>query len=492
MPGTKESKTQGTSGRLPGDTEEAAPDLFPGDTTAVTPLSKAVVEVTNRRYQQDPFWGGPKGIEYGKLVGALPIQLANLYPDQGTTYFVGEFHLPKGSYLTIHGEYGHQRYFSYTVAAQLGNGQLGNGDFLRDDQIDPDSGSHNPFRTKPHNDRDVTPRKFTLWVRQGQKPKVDCPKNTLYTGFKSESARVHLAIRNYIPDAGYDGTGNAELQQVHAYGLPEVRLHLPDIKKPLGGKAMAKAVRASKAREVSGFSRDGWLWLVRNSVDPINAPAAREPAFQRFWNTSYSMTGAFIPDPALRERLFPATGAGGFANNPDTIYLMAAFSLDFGEVVVMQGKMPSHQRTRHRQKKWIRDTQVRYWSVTAGTAPPDGIGWGSLFDEEVPLDGQGNFTIVMSWPENRPANATKENGVAWLDFGGGEGHFTGARAWVNFVYFRYMAPNPDWPESPANIPLPTVEQPVPQDAETMQQYYPRATYMTKAAFEALGSNPTGS
>lgn len=475
MSGSKESETQ------------EAPEPFPGDTTAVTPLSPAVVQVTNRRYQQDPFWGGPKGIEYGKLVGALPIQLGNLYPDQGATYFVGAFHMPKGSSLTICGEYGHQRYFSYTVAAQLGNGQLGNGDFLRDDQIEPYGDSVNPFL--PGVDRYATPRKFVLQVVQGQKPTDPAP-NTLYTDSESESAQVHLAIRNYIPDAGYDGTGNAELQQDNVYGLPEVILNLPG-NKTLTGERMAKVLRASKARETSGFSRDTWLWLVRNSLDPVNAPAPRQPAFQRFWNTGYSVPGAFIPDPEMRVRLFPVTGAGGFANNPDTIYLTETFSLDFGEVVVIKGKMPTFPRTRHRQKEWRPDPQVRYWSITAGTAPPDGIGWGTVFDEEVPLDNDGNYTVVMSWPENRPGNATKENGVAWLDFGGGEGHFTGARTWVNFVYIRYMAPNPDWQQSPANIPMPTQKCPVPQDAATMQEYYPRASYTTKAAFEALGDNPTG-
>lgn len=477
---------QGVPGPVPADTIGAAREPFSEDTSAMTSMSKVAVEVTNRRYQKDPFWGGPKGIAYGLLVGALPIQQANLYPDQGSTYFVGAFHLPKGSSLTIRGEYPHLRYFSYTVAAQLGGGQIGNGDFLRDDQIQPDEGSYNPFL--PSASRNVTPRKFTLQVVQGPPPTnpADRPSNTLYTYSDSEEAHIHLAIRNYISDVGYDGTGNAELQQVDVYGLPEVTLNLPDGRK-LTGQAMADAVRASKAQETPGYSRETWLWLARSASDPINAPAVREPAFQRFWNTSYSVTGSFVPDPAMRVHIFPATGEGGFANNPDTIYLMAAFSLDFGKVVVIKAKMPTHQRTRHRQESWTPNTQVRYWSVTAGASAPSGVGWASIFDEEVPLDEHGNFTLVMSWPEDRPSNATRECGVAWLDFGGGEGHYIGARTWVNSVYIRYMNANPAWPQSPEKIPRPNTENPVPQDAKIMQEYYPRASYMSKADFEALGS-----
>ncbi|MCA9574352.1 MAG: hypothetical protein KC668_02920, partial [Myxococcales bacterium] len=115
------------------------------DGTVRWPLSPATIHITNRRYQPDPFWGGPKGIEYGLLVGALPIQQPVLYPDGGSSYFVAQFQLPVGASLTIRGEYGHVRYFSFTVAGATSEGGLGNGDNLRDVDIDPDPGSYNPF-----------------------------------------------------------------------------------------------------------------------------------------------------------------------------------------------------------------------------------------------------------------------------------------------------------------------------------------------------------
>jgi hypothetical protein len=456
--------------------------LFPDDTTAITSMSPAVVQVTNRRYNHDPFWGGPKGLEYGLLVGAQPIQLAILYPDAGSTYFVGQFKLPVGSSLIIRGTYGHLRYFSYTVAVQLGDGQVGNGDFLADDQINPDSGSFNPY--PPSSNRNVTPRNYTLRVVGGNAP-ADRPPNTLYSGSDSGDAPVRMALRNYLPDAGYDGTGNVKLNE-EGYGLPELSLELAD-GIILKGDAMIKALRVTKDGQIPGGTVRVWLDLVENSQNPISSPALPSPAFQRFWNTNYSSTGAFITDPEERVLRYPATNTGGLANNPDTVYMLATFSLEFGKVVVIQGKMPTHQRSRHHQKTWEPDTQLRYWSATSGGTVASGLGWATIFDEEMPLDADGYYTIVMSWPEDRPNNATLACGVKWLDFGSGEGHYIGARNWVNIVYMRYMHINPDWPQSPAKIPPPSPKEPIPQDAEVMQEYYPRAKYMSKAAFEALGS-----
>jgi hypothetical protein len=467
------------------DTSGAAAKAFPGDTTAHTSMSRVAIEVTNRRYQNDIFWAPPKGLRYGLLVGALPIQQPTLYPDEGATYFVSQFKLPKGSSLTLRGEYGHLRYFSFTVANQLGNGQLGNGDSIRDNEIEPDSGSFNPFL--PSSNRNVTPRNYTVHIVQGAPPKDRAP-NTVYTNSNSESAPIHLSIRAYIPDVGFDGTGNVELDHKTAtvpYGLPEVTLNLPGGRE-LKGKAMAKALQVSRENEATGFSRGEWLELVKDSRDSVNAPAVPTVEFQRFWDASYSINGLFVPDPAERVRLFPPNNNGGFANNPDTIYEAAVFSLNFGQVVVVKAKMPTHQTTRHGQETWKSGTNLRYFSVSASGAPPSGVGWTSLFDEEIPVDKDGNFTLVMSWAEDRPKNATKKCGVAWIDFGGGEGHYVGARNWVNFLYFRYQNMNRDWPQSPANIPIPTTENPIPQDAKVMQEFYPRAIYMSKADFEALG------
>jgi hypothetical protein len=478
-------------------------------TTAVTTMSMPVVEVTNRRYQSSLFWGGPKGLDYGLLPGRLPIQVANAYPDQNSTYFVGQFFLPKGAYLTIQGHYGHLRYFSFTIADKQSSTVMGGGTFLRDDMIEPDPNSINPFGTTNKRDVPDGQRRYTVWIRPGSPPGPDKSSttpapapNTLYTGTDSERVGIHLALRNYVPDVGFDGTGNVRMPPDEdaglsvAQGLPEVTLHvdvpLPDgghVEKTYTGEEMCKLLRASKEGQVQEFPTEQWLKLVADSWDPTNAPAVSAPMFQKFWNMEYSVLGNFIIDPVERVLAYPPDAGGAWLNNPDTVYMVACFSLAFGQVAVIKGKMPTFPSTKHGQKNWpSEETQLRYWSLTTGGTAPSGLGWATVFDEEIPLDGDRGFTIVMSRAIDRPKNAIREHGVKWIEFGGGEGYYIGARSWVNSVYIRYQAALKDeaWPHSPLNIPPPSPERPAPLDAVVMGPYYPRAQYMSKEEFEKIG------
>src|SRR5262245_52340043 len=96
-----------------------------------TYLSPRLAKLTNDRYGHDCFWAPPKGTDYSTLPGALPIQTPNLYPDVGSTYFVGQYILPAGARLTFRGRYPHERYMSYTIFRAVGGGQIGPGDHLR-------------------------------------------------------------------------------------------------------------------------------------------------------------------------------------------------------------------------------------------------------------------------------------------------------------------------------------------------------------------------
>jgi len=463
--------------------------LFPEGATARTGLSRRQMVVTNKRYQKDLFWGGPKGMQYSSLLGAQSYQLSRLYPDAGTSYFDAWFYLPKNGKLIIEGEYGHQRYFSYTAAAYLSGDQLGYGDFLIDRDIKPLSGSFNPF--DPTNHRDVNPRNYAVYLINGTAPK-DREPNTLYTGTDNIiKNHVHLELRNYIPDVGYDGTGCAPLDELEGYGLPRVSLELDG--KTFTGKAMRAILRAKTLEESPGSTVEDWVKKVRNSYSPESAPSlpqAAEPYyFQRFWSTGYSAYGAFILDPKERVEAYPIDESGGLNASPDCVYVFAFVSLARGKVFVVNAKMPKFSKTKHGQKKWDKHDQLRYWSASSGGALPSGWGWDTVYDEEMPLDDKGKFTLVMSWPEDRPVNARTECGVKWLDFGSGEGRYIGARNWVNILYMRYQHLSKTWRESPANIPQPTPENPIPLDHHVMQDYYPLAKYMSKTDFELLGDNP---
>jgi hypothetical protein len=448
-----------------------------------TALPPETVIVTNQKYNHGCFWAAPKGIAYGELPNAQPIQKPPAYPDGASTYFVAWFSLPEGAHLRLESDYPHERYFSHTIAATLSSDTLGGGDFLRDDQIEPDAGSINPFRTDQP--RDGSPRSYTVRILSGPVPSDGRAPNTIYTLTDDPDASLHLAMRNYVADTGYDGTGNARLEQVRVDGLPEVTLVLADGSE-LTGQEMCDAVGAKHPAESPGYEVRPWDELVKGSDDPENAPAQPTPVWELFWNTPYSITGMFTPDPATRVANFPVDDSGGFLNNPDTRYVTSTFSLGFGPVIVVRGKMPTFPPTHQGNTAWLPDTEVRYWSACMGAAPPSGAGWDCVFDESTPVDDEGMYTLVVSRPENRPSNAREECGFTWVNFGQGEGDYTGARPWVGFMYLRYMTPNADWAESPNRVPAPTPTNPYPQEAYVMKEYLPRAHYETREEFESHG------
>ncbi|HEX4483075.1 MAG TPA: polymer-forming cytoskeletal protein [Solirubrobacteraceae bacterium] len=455
-------------------TSEASTLFFP----------RAIAEETNALYDHNCFWGGPRGMDYAALPEPQPIQIPNLYPDKGSTYFPAQLEMPEGSSLTIHGVYPLERYFSFTVANQLGNGSVGNGDFLRDTQIEPDPGSVNPFQTSPVDDRTPTGQTYTLRIVRGSIPE-DPAANTLYTTSTAATAPIRLAMRNYIPDQGIGGTGGVE--------LPTVTLTLASGETVTELEAVCKAVKANKEATVTGFPAATYEKQVAKSSEPQNAPAKSTPVFERFWNNNYSILGAFTENYKTRVEKYPATDEGGFATNPDTQFIVAGLSLNFGDVVVVHGKLPTYQQTRPNATKWSSiNPQVRYWSICTAQGPVSGKGADCAYDQQVPLDQNGDYTIVISKSGQRPANASTVCGVKWLDFGTGEGEIEGSappnRSWEGVVYMRYMdaLSGAEWPQSPKNIPEPTPSSPNDELADVMGEYAPAATYTNQAQYEAQG------
>lgn len=433
-------------------------------------LPHKLAVLTNNRYNHDCFWAPPKGMDYAFLPGATEIQNPNLYPDVGSTYFVGQYLLPAGASLTFHGRYGHQRYMSWTMFAAVGGNQLGPGDHLRDFQIAPDKGSTNPF--VPGSPRNAKKRNYTINIVQGPVPAVRA-RNTIYTGSNDPTKRIGMSERNYIVDKGRDGTGDA--------GLPKLTLNLAD-GTHLTGQAACDVLQPIKSKSLSTFPMDAWKQLVAAAPDPVNAPAANPVKWERFWNANYTVAGAFEPDPVKRLADYPPSDVGGFQSNPDTRYLFASVSLKYAPVVAVTGKMPTFPATLpHVTTFPKRRPQVRYWSMCTGSSPVSGLGYDCVFDQQVPLRGDRRYTLVVSKPADRPRNATPRCGVRWLTLGKGENYpDPAARDYVGVLYMRFMASDPSFKQAPQQVHVPGTE------AKVMGPYFPTSSYTTKAAFEKRG------
>lgn len=446
---------------------------------------RAIAEETNALYNHNCLWGGPRGMDYAALPEPQPIQIPNLYPDKGSTYFVAQIEMPENSSLTIRGTYPRERYFSFTVANLLAGGAVGNGDFIRDEQIEPDPGSVNPFQISPtKDDRTPTGQTYTVHVVRGPVPADPAP-NTLYTTSTSATEEVRLSMRNYIPDQGLGGTGGVE--------LPTVTLTLANGETITEPEAVCTALKANKTATVTGFPQATWEKQIAKSSEPVNAPVKATPEFELFWNNNYNILGLFSKTPLERVEKYPATNEGGYATNPDTRYLIAGLSLNYGNVVVVHGKLPSYQHTRPNAASWSSTSpQIRYWSICTAQGPVSGKGSDCAYDQQVPLNQNGEYTVVISKEAHRPGNASDVCGVKWLNFGTGESEIEGStppnRSWIGTVYIRYMdaLSGSEWPQSPKNIAEPTRGNPKNEAATVMGEYTPVASYTNQAAYESKG------
>lgn len=98
-----------------------------------------------------------------------------------------------------------------------------------------------------------------------------------------------------------------------------------------------------------------------------------------------------------------------------------------------------------------------------------------MFDEEVPVDAQGFYTIVMSRAADRPRNAMRECGVVWLpmaDVGDGTGE-----ADLSILLMRQMLGAGEFKNALHGI---TKQEDIEQG---MGAYFPRGRYMSVSAFE---------
>lgn len=426
-----------------------------------------LVEQTNNAYNHDCFWAGPRGLQYGNLPNATPIQKANLYPGPHGTFFDANFEgIPKGTVITIHGRYPHSRYMSYSVVDPLPSGAVVSTDqHFADELIKPDAGSTNPFVVGA--DRTATNRSYTVRLIAENAPAEPEP-NTLYLGEKGTGT---LLLRVYVPDEGLDGTGGV--------GLPTYEAKLPEGETVSGARLCERLVTPLSKGTPPGMTLEQWLGLRKQPYanppynDAATYPATNPSKFEKFWNGNYTLAGPFFP-PAVRAKI-PYKEVD-FGANQDTTYVTDYINRSFGPVYVVHGKMPQFPNTYHGAKT-MEPWQVRDWSFCQDDAPPSGKAYDCLNDWQVPTDKNGNYTIVVSKEGDRPANASALCGVAWLNYGeAGEGiPAPYNRPDFGLLVMRLELENPTWPNNGFNVLAPGAE-----EEAVMGEYLPHGTYDASA------------
>jgi hypothetical protein len=444
---------------------------------------------TDDRYGHDGLFQGPRGWGYWNyLEYPRPIQNPNLWPDWQSTYFIGRLAMPAGSSLTLNYTYPHARYFQFALYKAERGTFVSIGEALAGQEIEPDPGSTNPFRVGAN--RLAEPRSFTLRVLAENAPPdpKQRARNALYVG--KDGGELMFVNRIYLSDQGSDGAGwGPAASPSGGRGLPTYTGTLAD-----GTQLSAAEVVKQFGRPIEGATKqpitvEQWEMLLHAkdndpTLEPAAAPARKDPKWEKYWNIRYSLVGAFkTPEERAKIPYASAIDGGG---DPATEYMLINLSRKFGPVYVMRGKMPtfpnSYAGAGGRGLEVMPDAQTQYFSLVSCEAAPSGQIVDGLTDMQIPLDKDGNYTIVYSRKEDRPANATPENGVAWIEWSPrGEG-IDGPKNRADFgmLMLRIMATNPSWKERPDNVTRPGMEEAV------MGPYYPRGEYTTKAEFEASG------
>ena len=349
------------------------------------------------------------------------------YPDSGATYFTTKYTLLPGQRLILRGTYAEARYMSLITYDIKGDVV----DSLADVKINPDPGSKNPFvdETASH---DPLQRRWTVNIS----PDIFAGSGQL-TNQMSAASLGSVMMRVYVPTNPLPAGGG---EQAFGSPLPEMTVLTA------GGVATPIATCGTQGSDPDAAK------LVSLFGPPTNDPPSNPLAFKR---------------PSSTSSLYP---------NPDNTYLSSISRYHTGTVLVVRGKAPTTPNTQAGVSA-ATPSQLRYWSLCTNEYIKPYPVTDCVFDAEVPLDGSGYYTIVVSTPADRPANATQANGVAWLDWGN--------RVVDLLLLFRNMLPAASFTQSAVSVA------PGQLATTTMGEFAPLEATCSTATFESGGSAGCG-
>lgn len=404
---------------------------------------------------------GARAAAEAPLGCSWPLTLRNInfaYPDSSADYWMTHFGALPGSRLVIRGHFPDARYFSFHAYDEAQRPVAS----LSDHEILPDKGV-NPFGSMPG--RGQEPGTYTVSVVFEPEPD-DREPNTVYAGEMDGGApnpAGFVIYRIYIPDDPDKPTGGVPLPTVTletAAGAAEQELGHCDPLPPSTGTTFDEEARNRNYQYVG----PGRTHVP--GTDPI-------PVWKRFYGTDREFRD-WCPDPRCQDA--GPKMKSGFLANEQIAYLYARISREYGEVVVLRFRVPTFPDTRRGAEPTER-RQVRYWSICQNSdasqrvvrCSPD---HDTVVQRHAHLGGQPYATFVISDPEDRPKNATKREGINYLEWGGF--YYSG------IVIYRQMLPAPAFEEAIQNVPEGT------PPAKVMKTYHPYMAYCDKKTFERHG------
>ena len=406
------------------------------------------------------FWAGPISMQRKSTQGFDGSKYN--YPESSAAYWASRFTLQPGQQLVLTGEFPHARYMSFNTYREGAPVST-----ISDIDIVPVGKSINPFIAG--NRRDGTAHGFRLVGSTGPQTPLT-PKGTLPIG--ETGTEIQLVYRVYMPDSGNDLRGGV--------ALPSATIENADGTELDEAETCEAIVSKDRSIPILSIPADLWRSVVAGSPDPATAPALDPPKWERFFNQDFASTVFLEGTPRAEERVtMNPQDSGGFYSNADARYLVTHLSEEFGEVLVVTGKMPVFADTREGPET-MPEAELRFWSLCSGESRATMRTPACLADDQVPLDSDRSFTIVVSKRSARPENAKPECGVAWLDWGDrGDGVDRDA---YGLLILRNMKPANDFEHAVQRISK------FGEESAVMGDYFPQSEYTSVGEFEKRGCN----
>jgi hypothetical protein len=386
---------------------------------------------------------------------AWPVEIAldalNIgYPDTNVSYFVLPHILTPEQSMVVEGTYPFARFFSLLTYYRDVSGQ-GTGaellGWLPDFAIVPDPGSTNPA-IDPNAPDDPAQRQWTVRitgtasVSTTPEPATPVDGSNVIAAMPAdiENAIGLIVMRMYVPQDPADHTGGV--------GLPTLTLEDGS-----GGSRTLTECTAEERETWEAFFLPFWDQLVQEAP-PLPLPPSADA------------------QPEWVQTSFP-----GLGTNPDNRYLMAPIAWESDRIVVIRGQAPTFPDTRAGDSPAM-STDVRYWSFCTGENTIRMPTASCAYDFGIPIATDDSYTVVVSQPEDRPANATEEEGVAWMQAGGDPTQ-------PDLLFLKHLLPSEEfYDQSVWAVP----EGVVGAAEEIMGPYYPQITYCDVATFEEGGAD----
>ncbi len=463
-------------------------------------------------------------IDFQKLFGS--------FPDPNCSYSLAPIlYAPFGAKLHMEGTYPYCRFFSIQIAPPFdpieyrydkwsGKGEIS----IVDADIKPKKGSQNPFL--PNADRLAKNRNYEVEFEMAMGNSSALNHSHKYPYRVKEN-------KLYASGIQFQGPWGLDTKSGHGRGLfdfGDVWVRYFGIDKNQNAMAGTEFPKlyfelASSERFFIMADLDGFIKASETTM-PNRKKGNTDPAsyngFDKGWDKQFGIflqiaTGGahalYKEKPSDKEYIRKLDlGVNGRGENQPapacyephatssnyTSYLTTGMSIKKGKVFVITGKLPTFPNTRNNAALFEK-AQCRYWSLTTYDAEfpfseIKGLENTSLMDDEIIINKNREYIIVYSRKEDRPRNATKENGVTWVDWG---------NTCTQALTLRWISVSPEWTfeYAPNEINLPWSKATwsgsmydknlTGSNAQGfLKQYHPIKHYLTKEAFENVGNNFT--